>query len=642
MAGLLMLAGGVQLLGRRYHLLAQGLLGGGVATLYFSVYAAANFYDLIRPVPTAFALMVLVAALAAVAAAMLDILLMAVLGLLLGLATPMVLHTGVVHFVGLNTYLLALTAGVILVSLWKDWPVLDLLAFFGIYGVVFVSLGNYRPEHYLEVFPFLAGLFVLFSLPAIVRHLHLRQPANLLDLVLLLGNFSVLLLGGGWLTYGWLQFIGQSPRYTALLPAAMLLFYLGQLVYLLHARVRDAGLWAAAASLASLCAAVAPALALGSHWSQWLMPVWAFQGTALFWLGLRLRSRLLSHWGTWLLTASLILFAVVDMPGRVSESIGPGRLGLPEYLLLALERLAPSLLAVLALGTAAWFAKHPPRPAEVALGDESYQPPSVFTPWPTTVVILTVLLVSFGWEADRLLDLFAPVARPLGFTVVWSLLAGVLLAGLHKLPAGQRRIWLRVIAVPLLVKVAVDVVYWEFGPGYAFARGVSPLGSALRLLEFGLIGAMLLLAARLVPPDEDRKKHEPFSYALAALGVLWLTLTLETSTWLHHLLPGFQAGGVSILWALFALGLLLGGILRRLAPLRWLGLGLFAVVAFKVFLVDLRHLDAFYRIVAFVVLGVLVLSGSWLYMRFQERFRENEPAAAAAEAASSQSDAQAG
>ena len=46
-AGLGMLVGGTQLLGRKYHLLGQGLIGGGLATLYFAAFAAANFYHLV-------------------------------------------------------------------------------------------------------------------------------------------------------------------------------------------------------------------------------------------------------------------------------------------------------------------------------------------------------------------------------------------------------------------------------------------------------------------------------------------------------------------------------------------------------------------------------------------------------------------
>lgn len=51
---------------------------------------------------------------------------------------------------------------------------------------------------------------------------------------------------------------------------------------------------------------------------------------------------------------------------------------------------------------------------------------------------------------------------------------------------------------------------------------------------------------------------------------------------------------------------------------------------------DLDSLDSFYRIVAFLILGVLLLLGSFLYLRFRETFSV-EPAARLRRSSSSQS-----
>ena len=54
-----MMIGGMRLLHRKYHLIGQGLLGGGLMSLYFSVFAAGPLYHLI-PLKAVFALMILV------------------------------------------------------------------------------------------------------------------------------------------------------------------------------------------------------------------------------------------------------------------------------------------------------------------------------------------------------------------------------------------------------------------------------------------------------------------------------------------------------------------------------------------------------------------------------------------------------
>jgi uncharacterized membrane protein len=89
---------------------------------------------------------------------------------------------------------------------------------------------------------------------------------------------------------------------------------------------------------------------------------------------------------------------------------------------------------------------------------------------------------------------------------------------------------------------------------------------------------------------------------------------------LGHFVPGLRPGGVSILWSVFALGLLLFGIWRDTPALRYTALVLFTVVGIKVFFSDLEALDALFRIGAFMILGVLVLLASFIYLKYRSTF----------------------
>ena len=77
-----------------------------------------------------------------------------------------------------------------------------------------------------------------------------------------------------------------------------------------------------------------------------------------------------------------------------------------------------------------------------------------------------------------------------------------------------------------------------------------------------------------------------------------------------------------MLWAVYALVMLIAGIRYVNWPLRYAALALFSVVVVKVFFSDLATLDAFYRIVAFLILGLLVLAASFLYLSFRSSFAE--------------------
>jgi uncharacterized membrane protein len=75
---------------------------------------------------------------------------------------------------------------------------------------------------------------------------------------------------------------------------------------------------------------------------------------------------------------------------------------------------------------------------------------------------------------------------------------------------------------------------------------------------------------------------------------------------------------LSIAWGLYGTALVLVGIMRRYAPIRYLAIGLLLLTVAKVFLVDFSELGGVYRIVGFMGLGVFLLLGAWLYQRFKD------------------------
>jgi hypothetical protein len=71
----------------------------------------------------------------------------------------------------------------------------------------------------------------------------------------------------------------------------------------------------------------------------------------------------------------------------------------------------------------------------------------------------------------------------------------------------------------------------------------------------------------------------------------------------------------SAIWLTYGLVLMLYGLARKVAFIRWTALALIAVTVLKVFIFDLSNLGQGYRILALSVLGVALLSLSFLYQR---------------------------
>ena len=55
--------------------------------------------------------------------------------------------------------------------------------------------------------------------------------------------------------------------------------------------------------------------------------------------------------------------------------------------------------------------------------------------------------------------------------------------------------------------------------------------------------------------------------------------------------------------------------------LRLSGLALFLICTVKLFFWDLRNLETLPRIISFIVLGLLLVTVSWVYTRFRDQVR---------------------
>jgi uncharacterized membrane protein len=76
---------------------------------------------------------------------------------------------------------------------------------------------------------------------------------------------------------------------------------------------------------------------------------------------------------------------------------------------------------------------------------------------------------------------------------------------------------------------------------------------------------------------------------------------------------------LSVLWSVNATIFLLIGFARRVPILRHAALGVYGLTIVKVFIYDMSNLETIYRIVSFVVLGVLLLFASVLYQKLALR-----------------------
>jgi len=78
---------------------------------------------------------------------------------------------------------------------------------------------------------------------------------------------------------------------------------------------------------------------------------------------------------------------------------------------------------------------------------------------------------------------------------------------------------------------------------------------------------------------------------------------------------------LTVAWGIEGLALLGAGFPLRDRVQRLSGLLLFLICVLKLFLYDLRELETINRIISFIVLGVILVSVSWVYTRFRDRIQ---------------------
>ncbi len=166
--------------------------------------------------------------------------------------------------------------------------------------------------------------------------------------------------------------------------------------------------------------------------------------------------------------------------------------------------------------------------------------------------------------------------------------------------AGARLLLFRVSAQEFLWNprfLTYAIVVASFAAAFAFSRRHRGMLSERERLAFEVVG----LAANVLLVS---------SLSLEVWGLFGrMRLDLGADTRLTQQLA------LSLLWTLYATGLMLWGVRSGSAAVRWLGLALFSVVVVKVFLYDLSFLERVYRIASFAVLGVLLVVVSFFYQQ---------------------------
>jgi uncharacterized membrane protein len=241
-------------------------------------------------------------------------------------------------------------------------------------------------------------------------------------------------------------------------------------------------------------------------------------------------------------------------------------------------------------------------------------------------------LAWFGGVALFFITLIFPIQFDRQWlTVAWALEGVALLWLFHRVPHAGLRAVGTVLLIVAFTRLALNPAVFDY-----HVRGDTAIFNWY-LYAYGIATVALFAGAQLLAPPRERVLGLTAPPLLNALGVILAFLLLNIEITDYFTLPGstshaFQFSGnhsrdmtYTIAWALFALGLLGIGIWKKSRAARFSSIGLLSVALLKLFLHDLAHLPALYRVGALFAVAVIAMIASFAYQRFLPSNEKTSP-----------------
>ena len=411
------------------------LIGCGVVILYFSSFAAYQIYELIGQ-GTAFGLMALITAFTGILSLKYDSKSLAVVGIIGGFTTPILLSSGANSYITLFTYIIILNLGVVWLSFHKRWSLLNILGF--IFTWLLFSGWFFKWYDDSLFWPAIIFLNIFFAIYALVPYAYyFRHQASAQA-----GGLSLSIINS-FIAFGYA--FGMIKGHTDY-PAASLisLLYAGVFFLMAHNLRRrqpeNKRSLIMMLAMGMLFLTITVPILFSGHW---ITIFWLVEGAIVLWAALRLDSAKL-RWAAILLLAAVFgKFIVHDYHSTFGFHLDTFRYQ-PHYSFLWVSRYFTTLVSLGALYAA----------GRLLWKNYANEGKIFFVAFGIGLFALLTAEVS-GFFAD-----FNPNARAASVSVLWSLFSiALMVIGFGKRIAACRFTAIGLFGVTVLKVLLSDMAH---------------------------------------------------------------------------------------------------------------------------------------------------------------------------------------
>jgi uncharacterized membrane protein len=635
---------GVALLGigirlkQKYINYSAVLVSGSIAILYFITFFAYTLYGLF-PQVVAFLLMVVFTGLGVAAAINYNRQVIAHIGLVGAYAVPLLLSNESGNVTILFSYIAIINIGILIISFLKYWKPILYTSFFFSWFIYFSWYSeNYRPaEHFGIALIFLSVFFITFYIIFLSYKLLQEEKFNFDDVLLILAN-SFVFYGIGYSLLN-TNDTGAHLLGVFTLCNASVNLIVSFIVY--RQKQADMSLFYLITGLVLVFTTITFPVQLNGNWVTLL---WAGEAALLFWIG---RTKNIQFYE--LLAYALILLTLISLVQDWTTAYNAYSATRPEARIRPLFNINffTSLMVMGAFGfiNLLYFNRRYPNPINSNL--EIRQIFSVFIPAIFIIVLYFPFRIEIATYWNQLfVDSMKIVKRTdpafsdfiynvdlLKFRRVWiinySLLFVLALSVLNITKIRNSKLGLLSLTLGTIAILAFLIqslnVMGELRGSFLNQLLTDPYPRShfylwLRYVSYPFAGLVLIFLYRTHKQDfmySDTMNLGVLFDCLLHLTILWIAGS-ELITWMDILkFSQSHQLGLSILWGVYALFVIVLGIWKKKKYLRIGAIALFGVTLYKLFFFDISDLDTIAKTIVFVSLGLLLLIISFLYNKYK-------------------------
>jgi uncharacterized membrane protein len=611
------------------------LVSGAMAILYFITYVSYSLYGLFPQIIT-FLLMVLFTVFMIIAALNYNKQIIAHIGLVGAYAVPFLLGDDSGKIAVLLSYMSIINGGILVLAFKKYWKGLYFSSFaltWLIFALWYVS--EYKTEeHFGLALCFLALFFFIFYITFLAFKLRQKEKFEITDILLILAN-SFIFYGIGYSIFArhdlGSQYLGLFTIFNGVLHFAVSTFIYRQ-------KLGDKNLFYLISGLVLVFITLAIPVQLDGNW---VTLFWVGEAALLFWIG---RTKQIPVYEN--ISYALMLLAVTSIYQDWFSAyyFSTSDMNLTKHPPLFNINFLSSLLFIAAFGTITFLNFNKKYHGFLSTRKELQQIVSFLI----VTVLLSTIYMAFRLEIGNYFNqLFASSKLTISdydvfynydikdFKTIWIInysllfLAALSFVNIKKIKnrtLGLFNFASNIIAISVFLVeglYALSELRESFiDQSLSEYYQIGAYNITIRYISFAFYTMIMLSCYTYIHQKFMKVKLQMAFSLMLHISILWIA----TSELIHLLdLSGSPQNyklGISILWGIYSLLLIVLGIWKRKKYLRIGAITLFSITLMKLFFYDISHLNTISKTIVFLSLGILLLIISFLYNKFKHKISE--------------------